>query len=158
MSNQSQAGMSVVYTDPTGYRRQLITQFIPHNYGAVTLNQASGTTPQIIVAGVSGQYLFATTVKITVDPTATIAAAGMVTVNVSDSNDGIIHQTRLYIPATAGAPTIPTAIQFTNPPGFFFGASTPGSNLSVVLNTALTAASIRCSIHYGLSDVPIGNF
>lgn len=157
MSNQPQAGMSVVYTDPTGYRRQLITQFIPHDYGAVTLNPASGTTPQQLVAGIADKYLFATALKVTIDPTATIGAAGMVTINIADSVDGVFHQTRLYIPAVAAPPTVPTVIQVENPPGFFFGASTPGSSLTAVIGPALTAGLVRCSIHYNFSDVPIGN-
>ena len=150
-------GITIQYADPQGYTRQLLGQFIPTKFAAVTLNSASGTSPQTLITVPAGKYVFIPAVQITIDPTATIAAAGMNLISVTDSVDGALATLRAYFPSAAASPAQPTVIRQTSSPGAFWASSTSGSTISVSLSVALTAASVRVSVHYGLSNVPIGN-
>lgn len=148
---------TVAIADYQGTPQQLLGQFIPTNFGAVTLNSASGTTAQPIVTAPAGKFIFVTGIQITIDPICTIAVAGMVNMALTDSVFGNIATLRVYIPSTPGAPTVPTVIRQTSAPGAFWPAPQAASTLSASLNVALTAGSIRVSFHYGLTSKLIGN-
>jgi len=155
--NQIQPGIATTYVDPTGYARQLEDQFFGTLYAAVTLNSASGGTPQIILSPPAGSYIFIRGIQITVDPTCTLSAAGMETTTITASTSGIVGALRSYIPATFTAPTVPTVLRQTSAPGNFFATVAPGETITVANSVALTAGSIRVAFNYGLSNVPIGN-
>lgn len=157
MAQQIQSGAPVQFVDPSGYARQTQSQFIATGYDAVTLNQADGTTPQAMFTAPADKYAFVTGFQITIDPTVTIASAGMVNITISDSVDGVMTSSRVYIPATPAAPTVPTIIRYCSCPGYFRPSSTKGSTVSTAVSTALTNASIRVAVIYGFSNVPIGN-
>lgn len=147
----------VAIADYQGTPQQLMNQFIPTQFGAVTLNSASGTTPQTIITAPAGKFIFVTGIQITVDPIATIAAAGMVNIALTDSVFGNIATLRVYFPSTPAAPTQPTVIRQTSAPGAFWPAPQAASTLSASVNVALTAGSVRVSFHYGLTSKLIGN-
>ena len=56
--------------------------WIGDKYIGITLNAASGTTPQAILTGSPGYYI--TRIFIAVDPNCTISGGGMVAVTVTD--------------------------------------------------------------------------
>jgi hypothetical protein len=120
----------------------------------VTLNSASGVTPQPIITAPAGFYLFVLGIQITIDPTCTIAAAGMANFDIVDSEDGNIAVLRAFVPASATLPTVPTVNRQTSAPGAFWGAQTAGSSLTGVAGVALTAGSVRMSFNYGFSPEP----
>lgn len=157
MVQSTRNGIGASYVDPQGYNRQLLQQFVPTQFAAVTLNSASGTTPQTVLVVPAGQYIFVTGVQITIDPTATIGAAGMNLISLTDSVFGSFATLRAYFPSTPAAPTVPTVIRQTSAPGAFWAGPQAGSTITASLSVALTAASVRVSFHYGLSNVPIGN-
>jgi hypothetical protein len=156
MNAPIQTPAPVVITDPAGYGRFLTNQFIPNQYAAATLNSASGTSEVTLVTAPA--FYFVTVLQITIDPTCTIAAAGMVSIAVTDSVSGnTVGMLRVYIPSAVTAPGIATVIRQVNAPGFFWSSPQANSTLQVALNTALTAGSIRVSVGYGLTSVFIGN-
>lgn len=128
----------------------VIPASIGNQYFAATLNSASGTTPATLVTGAPGYYL--TEFGFQCDPTATMTAAGMETINISDSVSGMVASFRIYIPSSAGAPTVPTIIRQVNQGPFIWNNKTANSVLSVALGTALTAGSIRVFVRYGLCN------
>jgi hypothetical protein len=151
-------GIAAQFTDPQGFQRQLVSQFIASKYAAVTLNSASGTTPQTVLTVPSVKYGFIIAIQITIDPIATIGAAGMVNTTLTTVNGGeTIALLRSYIPSTPAAPTIPTVLRQTSAPGAFFACAQAGDTIQVANSVALTAGSIRVSFTYGFSNVPIGN-
>jgi uncharacterized protein YraI len=147
----------VAIADYQGTPLQLEGQFIPTLFGAVTLNSGSGTTPQTVVTAPAGKFIFVTGIQITIDPTCTIAAAGMDLISLTDSVFGNIATLRVYMPSTPAAPTIPTVIRQTSAPGAFWAAQQAASTITASLSVALTAASIRVSFHYGLTSKQVGN-
>jgi hypothetical protein len=150
--------MHAYYTDPNGEVRQLIGQFIAGKYAAVTLNAASGTTPQTVLVVPNGKYGFVWGIQITTDVIATIASPGMVNTTMTTVNGGeVVALLRQYFPSTPASPNQPTALRQTSAPGAFFACSQPGDTIQVANNVALTAGSVRVSFNYGFSDVPIGN-
>jgi len=151
-------GVQIQFCDPQGNPRQLVNQFIASKYAAITLNSASGTTPQTVLTAPAGQYLFIVAIQITTDPIATIASAGMVNTTLSTVTGGeTIALLREYFPSTPATPNQPTVNRQTSAPGAFFAASKPGDTVQVANSVALTAGSIRVSFTYGFSNVPIGN-
>jgi hypothetical protein len=156
--NQQAAANVIMLADATGYPRSLTDQFLANQYAAVTLNSGSGTTPQTILSANTGGFYFVKVLQITLDPTCTIASAGMVNIAVTDTvSGGMVGTLRAYIPASVTAPGIATVIRQTNAPGFFWSASQPSSTLQAAVNTALTAGSIRVSVGYGLTNTLIQN-
>lgn len=127
-----------------------ITDYIGNQYIAATLNSASGTTPVNLVTGAPGYYI--AQLGFQCDPTATLGAAAMETINFTDSASGMIASFRIYIPASVTAPTTPTIIRQTNEGPFVWNNKTANSVLSVALGTALTAGSIRVFVRYGLCN------
>jgi len=106
----------------------------------------------------AGQYAFVRGIQITIDPTCTTAAGGMININVTCNGGATTIATlRAYIPATFTAPTVPTVNRQTSAPGNFFATPVPGDTIQANLGTALTAGTIRISFNYGFSNVPIGN-
>ena len=151
-------GISVQFVDPQGNPRQLVSQFIASKYAAVTLNSGSGTTPQTVLTVPAGKYGFIIGIQITIDPIATIGAAGMINTTMTTVNGGeTVALLRSYIPNTPATPAQPTVIRQTNAPGAFFACSQPGDTIQVANSVALTAGSIRVSFTYGFSNVAIGN-
>ncbi|MDN7881250.1 hypothetical protein [Burkholderia aenigmatica] len=128
----------------------VIPALIGNQYAAVTLNSASGTSPGTLITGAPGYYL--TQIGFQCDPTATLAAGGMETVVLSDSVSGTVAQFRIYIPASAGAPAVPTIIRQVNDGPFVWNNKSAGSVLTAALGTALTAGSIRVFARYGLCN------
>ncbi|WP_059416176.1 hypothetical protein [Cupriavidus basilensis] len=147
----------VSLADYGGTPQQLEGQFIPTKFAAVTLNSASGTTPQNMLVVPADKYVFVTGIQITIDPIATLGAAGMELISIADSVDGNIATLRAYIPALAASPTIPTVIRQTSAPGAFWASSQKGTTIAASLSVALTAASVRISFHYGFTNKLIGN-
>lgn len=152
-----QAGNPIILLDPTGVPVQHGDEFVAPKYQAVTLNSGSGTSPVQLLQAPSGLFYFLKMIQITLDPIATIAAAGMVGINLTDSVDGVIASLRAYIPSAAGSPNVPTVIRQTNAPGFFYQPSTQGSILTASVTTALTGGSARVSIGYGTTSLVAGN-
>lgn len=151
-------GTSVQYVDPQGFARQLNGQFIGGKYAAVTLNSASGTTAQNILVAPAGQYAFIWGVQFTIDPIATLGAAGMVNTTISTLTGAeTVAVLRYYMPNTPATPNQPTAIRQTSAPGAFFATAKAGDTIQVANSVAFTAGSIRVSFNYGFSNVPIGN-
>ncbi|KAF7958226.1 hypothetical protein AWV80_01255 [Cupriavidus sp. UYMU48A] len=148
---------TITLGDADGIPLQMEGQFIPTQFAAVTLNSASGTTPQNMLVVPADKYVFVTGIQITIDPIATIAAAGMDLISIADSVFGNIATLRAYIPSVAASPNIPTIIRQTSAPGAFWASGTKGTTITAALSQALTAASIRASFHYGLTSKPIGN-
>lgn len=128
----------------------VIPASVGNQYIAVTLNSASGTTPVTMVTGAPGYYI--SEFGFQCDPIATLGAAGMETINISDSVSGMVASFRIYIPASAGAPTVPTIIRQVNEGPFIWNNKSSGSILTVTLGTALTAGSIRVFVRYGLCN------
>jgi len=122
-------------------------------YVPVTLNSAAGTTPQLMVTGAPGYLL--TRLFVEVDASCTVSGGGMVSINFTDTGSGLsVSQYRVYIPATFTAPTVPTGPQLASTgTGYWFRARTPGSTLTVSLNTALTAGTIRVAANYALTTI-----
>ncbi|CAG4900704.1 hypothetical protein [Paraburkholderia saeva] len=151
-------GASFQFVDPTGFARQLQGQFIAGKYAAVTLNSASGTTPQTVLTVPAGKYGFIWGVQITTDPIATISSAGMLNTALNTVNGGeTVALLRGYFPSTPASPTQPTVLRQTSAPGAFFACAQPGDTIQCANSVALTAGSIRVSFNYGFSNVPIGN-
>ena len=152
-------GIVIQYSDPQGNARQLLPQFIAGKYAGVNLAAASGTTPQNVLTVPAGLYGFVVGIQITVDPIATIAAAGMINTTLTTVNGGeTLALLRLFLPQTASNPNAPTVIRQTSAPGAFFACSQPGDTIQVANSVALTGAGmIRVSFNYGFSNVPIGN-
>lgn len=151
-------GIQTQYTDPQGYARQLIGQFIAGKYVSQIINAAAGTTPQNILVAPAGLYAYVVGIQITTDPTSTISAAGMVNTTLQTVNGGeTVALLRQYFPSTPASPAQPTVNRQTSAPGAFFACSKPGDTLQIVNNVALTAGQIRVSFNYGFSNVPIGN-
>lgn len=154
----SSQGIAAQFTDPQGFQRQLVTQFIASKYAAVTLNSASGTTPQTVITAPAGKFLFIVAIQITTDPVATIAAAGMLNTTLNTVTGGeTIALLRGFFPNTPATPAQPTVNRQTSAPGAFFAAANAGDTVQVSNSVALTAGSIRVSFTYGFSNVPIGN-
>lgn len=145
---QNSAGMPEVANQLTGSGGLVIGNMVGNQYVPVTLNSASGTTAQLMITGAPGYYL--TELGFQCDPIATLAAGGMETINFVDSSYGMMTSFRIYIPATATAPTVPTIIRQVNQGPFIWNNKTANSTLSVNLGTALTAGSIRVFARYGL--------
>jgi hypothetical protein len=76
----------------------------------------------------------------------------MVTINFTDTGSGlIVGQYRVYIPAAFVAPTVPTGPQLASSgTGYWYRSRTAASTLTVGVNTALTAGTIRCSVNYAI--------
>lgn len=147
----------VSLADYQGTPQLLEGQFIPTLFAAVTLNSASGTTPQNMLVVPADKYVFVTGIQITIDPIATLGAAGMELISVADSVAGNIATLRAYIPSVAATPNIPTVIRQTSAPGAFWASSQKGTTITAGLSVALTAASIRLSFHYGFTSKLILN-
>ncbi|OUE47296.1 hypothetical protein BZY94_06230 [Burkholderia territorii] len=81
-----------------------------------------------------------------------MSSGGMETITFADSSFGTVAQFRIYIPASAAAPTVPTIIRQTNEGPFVWNNKTANSILSVALGTALTAGSIRVFVRYGICN------
>jgi hypothetical protein len=157
MTGPITVGSPHFYVDPAGYPRQLMGQFVGGTYAAVTLNAASGTTPQTVLTVPAGQYCFIYGVQITLDATCTLGAAGMLNTTLSTVTGGqTVALLRSYIPALFTAPTVPTVIRQVSAPGAFFVTTAPGDTIQCANNTALTAGSIRVSFNYGFCNIPIG--
>jgi len=154
MSNQIAIPNPVVITDPSGRVAQSVGQFIAPMYAAVTLNAASGTTPQTVVTAPAGQYIYVLGIQITLDATCTLGSAGMINTTLVDSSGPTVAILRSWLPASFTAPTGPTVLRQTSAPGAFYGSPGPGSTLSCSNSVALTAGSIRVSFNYGFSAVP----
>lgn len=151
-------GVQMQYCDPQGNSRQLIGQYIAGQYAALTLNAASGTTPQTVLVAPAGKYAFIIGVQITTDVISTITTAGMVNTTLTTVNGGeTVALLRQYFPSTPASPSQPTVLRQTSAPGAFFACSKAGDTIQVANNVALTAGSIRISFNYGFSNVPIGN-
>lgn len=151
-------GQSVQIVDTFGTPGQNLFQFFPTKYAAVTLNSASGTSPQTVLTVPAGMYAYIVGIQITVDVICTIASAGMINTTLNTVNGAqTIALLRTYIPATAASPAIPTVIRQTGAPGAFFATSVAGDTIQCANNIALTGGSIRVSFGYGFSNNPIGN-
>lgn len=151
-------GVQIQYCDPQGNARQLVDQFFPTGFAAITLNSGSGTTPQTVLTVPAGKYCFVVGLQITIDPICTIASAGMINTTLTTLTGGqTVALLRSYIPAAAATPNIPTVIRQTAAPGAFFATTVTGDTLQVANSVALTAGSIRVSFGYGFTSVPIGN-
>jgi hypothetical protein len=151
-------GVQIQYCDPQGNALKLLSQYVAWQYAAVTLNSASGTTPQTVLTVPAGKYCFIVGIQITTDPIATISAAGMLNTTLSTVTGGeTIALLRGYFPSTPATPAQPTVNRQTSAPGAFFGTSKAGDTIQCANSVALTAGSIRVSFNYGFSNVPIGN-
>jgi hypothetical protein len=126
----------------------VIPASIGNQYVSATLNSASGTNSSTLITGAPGYYI--TQMGFQCDPIATLSAAGMETITLTDSSFGTVSQFRIYIPSAAGAPTVPTIIRQVNEGPFVWNNKTANSVLSIALGTALTAGSIRVFVRYGL--------
>jgi hypothetical protein len=135
-----------------------LDQYFGTQYAAITLNTASGSTAQTVLAVPAGFYCHINGIQITVDAISTLASAGMLNTTLSTLlGCQTIALLRSYIPATAAAPTVPTVIRETSAPGAFFATAVPGDTIMCANNVALTGGSIRVSFNYGFSASPIGN-
>lgn len=125
--------------------------WIGNNYSPATINSATGTGSTTLVTGNPGYFI--TELGYQIDANATIAAAGMISLTFTDSSFGTIANFRIWIPSTAGAPTVPTNMRQVNQGPFVWSNRTANSTLSVAVNTALTAASIRAFVRYGITNI-----
>jgi hypothetical protein len=122
-------------------------------YSAATLNSTTGTTPQVLLTGAPGYYL--TRLFVEVDASCTIASAGMVTINFTDTGSGmVVGQYRVFIPATFVAPTVPTGPQLASSgTGYWYRSLTTASSVEVSVSVALTGGTIRCAINGGTTAI-----
>lgn len=142
------AGAIPVYTEALGSNGLLIQNIIANQYAAATINNATGTGSQTLITGAPGYYF--TSYGFQCDANATIASAGTVTVNFTDSAYGIVAQFRIWIPASFASPTVPTVIRQVEAPQSYWNNKTANSSLSVAINTTLATGSIRTFVRYGL--------
>jgi hypothetical protein len=147
---QNSAGMPQVANQNVGSNGLVIPASVGSAYVSATLNSASGTTSTNLITGAPGYYI--AQIGFQCDPTATMSAGGMETVTFTDSVSGTVAQFRVYIPASAAAPTVPTIIRQTNEGPFVWNNKTANSILSVALGTALTAGTIRVFVRYGICN------
>jgi len=145
---QNSLGMPQTAIQWTGSNGLVLPASAGTAYIAATLNSASGTTSTNLITGAPGYYI--AQIGFQCDPTATMSAGGMETVTFTDSVSGTVAQFRIYIPASAAAPTVPTIIRQTNEGPFVWNNKIANSILSVALGTALTAGTIRVFVRYGL--------
>ena len=119
-------------------------------YAAATINSGTGTGTQTLVTGSPGYIL--TRILIAIDPTCTIASAGMIQIAFVDTGSGAtVGALRAYVPASFTAPTVPTvSVPYISNSGYWFRSRSVGSTLTIASNTALTAGSIRASCNYAL--------
>jgi hypothetical protein len=147
---QNSLGMPEVGDYVVGSGGLIMPLLVANQYQAVTLNSASGTTSQLLVTGNPGYYFQGYGFQC--DLNATVASAGMVNITFADSASGNVAVFRLWVPASAASPATPSIIREVDAPQSFWNNKTANSTLSVSLNTALTAGSIRCFVRYGLCN------
>lgn len=128
----------------------LVPQYVGNKYSTFILTSAQGTTPQLVFTGAPGYVI--TELGMQVDPTCTIAVAGMVNLLFSDSSFGTFFNIRWYIPASFAPGNAPTNTRVTNGPGFYFNNKVANSSVSVSTDTALTAGTVRFFVRYALTS------
>lgn len=144
--------MSNVEAGGIGSNGQVIPTLVGNKYVPIILNSAAGTTPQLMITGAPGYFI--TRLFIELDASCTIAAAGMVTINFTDTGSGlVIGQYRAFIPSVFTAPTFPTGPQLASSgTGYIYVSTTTASTCTVGTNVALTAGTIRCAINSGICN------
>jgi len=122
-------------------------------YAPVTLNAGAGTTPQLLVTGAPGYII--TRLFVEIDASCTLASGGMVSINFTDTNSGlIVGQYRAYIPATFTPPSVPTGPQLaTSGTGYWYRSRTANSTLTASISSALTSGTVRCAVNYAITTV-----
>ena len=119
-------------------------------YSPATINSGTGTGSLTLVTGNPGYYI--TELGYHADVTCTLASAGMISITFMDSSSGTVANFRLYVPAAVTAPGYATTIRQVNQGPFVWSSKVASSTLSVSINTALTAGSIRCFVRYGTTS------
>ena len=119
-------------------------------YSAQTINSGTGTGSLLLVTGNPGYYL--TELGYHADLTCTLAAGGMINITFADSSFGTIANFRLFVPASVTLPLFATTIRQVNQGPFIWSNKVANSTLSVSINTALTAGTIRCFARYGTTS------
>jgi hypothetical protein len=119
------------------------------NYSVtLTFNNASGPGPLTLFTG--SPFYYITRFYVTVDPTCSIASAGMVNIQADDSVIGILGRTRVYLPASSPTYTVPTPALISDSGAGFFGLSTTANSVATVtLSQALLTGQIRVTANYG---------
>lgn len=100
-----------------------------------------GTT--VLATGNPGYILKSFTIQPT--PDATLAVAGQVTVQITDSSFGVLYEYRYYIPAAAGTQTYEAFSQNLN-----WSNKVAGSALRFILNNALATGTFNVTAEYEL--------
>lgn len=147
MQNSAAQG-SFVQNTMNGSGALILPATAGNQYVSATLNSASGTTPVTLLTGAPGYYI--SQLGFQCDPTATMTGGGIETISFTDSASNMVAQFRIYVPASAASPTVPTIIRQVNEGPFVWNNKTANSVLSIALGTALTAGTIRVFVRYGL--------
>lgn len=164
MSNPQQNMPSpVVMTTPAGKSLQIWDFFIPTLFASGSLSSADGTNTQDIIVAGSDEYVFIQGIQMTVDAVCTVAAAGMTSIVLESYDPATLTATniavlRVYIPAAAATPSVPTVIRETSANGNFWATPSVGNTIRCHMSgKALTAGQVRVSFNYGKTTYPIGN-
>lgn len=127
----------------------VIRPFVTGNlYAPLTITSANGTGSTVLITGAPGYVI--TEIGYHADLTCTLAAAGMVDVNFSDSSAGTVANFRLFVPMNATAPTVATTIRQVNQGPIVWNNKVANSTLSASITTALVLGSIRVFVRYAL--------
>lgn len=105
------------------------------------------TTPVVLATGAPGYYICQLGYQC--DQVSTIAVAGEINIVFSDSNFGTFANFRLYVPQNASPGQIPAVIRQVNEGPFVWANKVANTTMSVSIDTALTAGSVRCFIRWG---------
>lgn len=132
----------------------LVPQVVGSKYTPFTWLPANGTTPATLFSGAPGYVI--TEIGMQIDPTCTIASAGMVNLFFSDSSFGTFFNIRWYIPQTIAGINVPMNNRVVNGPGFYFNNKVANSTVSVQSDVAILTGSVRFFARYALTSY-IGN-
>jgi hypothetical protein len=105
------------------------------------------TTAAAIITGNPGYFL--RSINMMLSAGASLAAAGDLTIKLTDSTSGTIQEFAVYVPAAAATPAQPVSIQFVSAPGFIWNNKAANSSLKITLSAALTAGKLYYNIGYG---------
>lgn len=128
----------------------LIPTHVGNQYSAATINSATGTNATTLITGAPGYII--TELGYHIDLTATLAVAGMINLVFTDSSFGTVANFRIFVPATVTLPLTASTIRQVNAGPFIWNNKVASSTLSVSVNTALTAGTIRAFARYALTN------
>ena len=108
----------------------------------------AGTASGALITGAPGYYISGA--YFSIFPSSTLSSAGVDQISLVDSSFGTIWSSTFSLPSSYTAQSVPFAVTFAIPPGYFWNNKTANSSLSISMTAALATWSVAYTLNYGI--------